>query len=587
MAMYNKLLFISLLLRAFSLPAQDMLKPEWVKSLHSADDELIYPISLDTDSEGNLYFAGFSDDTILIDSVVIFTPGSSDFGFIIKWDPEGDIDWAYKYDDLNHGGYSHLKSIAINSANEIIISGSSSSVCTFNGIYLENDPDKAPTSFLHIINNSGETIHYFDIDSASIYEMAIGPSDEITCIGRNYGSSTTFFDSTVTANFFILQLSHDLQVNYTIDQQGPYTAPWIATTYPRNFQHIASDESGNYFVTYIYEDTLHLNDETYLPHNYSYIYIDSFEIEWDSFEYIIDTIDVIASDGVIVKYDASGNKLWDAVIEGKNSQYFHTLAVDENGDLYTIGVFGNNDTIYIQDGNIVILPEDMPGWTAPYIMMHFDADGSLVDYAFSEDSIYLFTEFEIEDSKIYVAGHLYDEVETPRHPLLGRYTTDFTLDQIGRASCPYPFPCYSIGDLRLVEVFDSSIYVFGQYYNDMVMDGIHYGTGVGNNFGYFLSKFPYDFSDPYILPDSLMYHFPESNLYPVPTHEQITISFADETNMVQDVTATNTIGQSWPLSAERIDLNNWQINVQHLIKGTYVLTYDADGVVLRHIFIKI
>lgn len=585
--MYTKMLLISLLLRTCSLSAQDMLKPEWTKTVHTADDELIYPIGLETDSEGNLYFAGFSNDTILIDSMVIFTSASADFGFIIKWDSGGEMDWAYKYDDLNNGGYSYLKSIAINSENEIIISGSSSSVCTFNGHYLESDPDKVATSFLHIINNSGETIQYFDIDSANIYEMAVGPSNEITCIGRNWGSSTAFFDSTVTANFFIMQLSHDLQVNYIIDQQGPYTDTWIGNTYPRNFQHIAADDSGNYFVTYIYEDTLHLNGETYLPHNYSYIHIDSFLIEWDSFEYIIDTIDVITSDGLIVKYDSNGNKLWDVVIEGKDGQYFHTLAADENGHLYTIAIFGYNDTIYIQDGNIVILPEDMPGWTAPYTMMHFDADGGLVDYAFSEDSIFLFTEFEIEDNRVYVAGHLYDEVENPRHPLLGRYTTDFTLDQIGRASCPYPFPCYSSGDLRLVEVFDSSIYVFGQYYNDMVMDGIHYGTGVGNNYGYFLSKFPYDFSDPYILPDSLTYHFPESNLYPIPTREQLTISFADETDVVQHITATNTLGQSWPLSAERIDLNNWQANVQHLIKGTYVLTYEADGVMFRSIFIKI
>lgn len=48
-------------------------------------------------------------------------------------------------------------------------------------------------------------------------------------------------------------------------------------------------------------------------------------------------------DALLVKFDASGNKLWDRTIGGSAKDYFRDLVIDDSGDLYVVGFTTSND----------------------------------------------------------------------------------------------------------------------------------------------------------------------------------------------------------------------------------------------------
>ena len=227
----------------------------------------------------------------------------------------------------------------------------------------------------------------------------------------------------------------------------------------------------------------------------------------------------------------------------------------------------------------------MPAIDKPYIVLQIDEDGNPVNYMFSKDSIFLYSELIVQDQNIYVPGHIYTEENKWRNAALGRYDFNFELQQFGRASCPFTSPCYSNGDLRILAVFDSSIYAFGEYYDGMVL-GDETLTTDGGRQGYFLTKFPYDFSDTYIIPDSLLIVYSESSIYPIPTRNELNLSFSDKTESITNCIISNMLGQYWPMSPVKQNLNTWQLDVSFLRAGVYLVSYSIDGVTNSRTFIK-
>lgn len=486
-----------------TMQGQEIFTPEWINQIHADDFDFLYPQALEVDSKGNVYIACYSHDTIWINDTPIL-PGTGYYSnMIAKFNTAGELLWTRNYIDTYNNSDIRVTGMKINNKDELVVYGISAGVILFDGFYLSDFTDDVSIGFLHKIDTAGESVSFSQIDSIYIWDIAIGPNDEINGVAENYGTNGELFGQTINTGNLIFQCTDSFTLNYLIEQPGPYTEAWIGNTYPHYFPHIAADNEGNTFVTYIYEDTLYLNGKTYLPHNYTEVYIDSIQIAEDSFEVTIDTVKYFDPDGVLVKYDSNGIAIWDCTIEGKNTQYFHTITVDDQGNIFTIGIFYEGDTVFIKDSTVIILPDMILNNDGPYIAMHIDADGNPVNYMFSEDSIFLYSELVVHDQSIYVPGHIYTGEQAGRNAALGRYDFNFELQQIGRASCPFILPCYSNGDLRILAVFDSSIYAFGEYYDGMVL-GDETLTTDGGSQGYFLTKFPYDFSDTYIIPDSLL-----------------------------------------------------------------------------------
>ncbi len=577
--------FIWMILFTQTLQGQEIFTPEWTQQIYTDNFDFIYPEALEVDSKGNVYIACYSDDTIWINDAPILPETGYFSNMIAKFNAAGELQWTRNYIDIYNNINTRIYGMKINNMDELIVYGISGGVILFDDFYISYITDNVTIGFLHKIDSAGESINFSQIDSIHIWDIAIGPNDEINGLAENYGAPGELFGQTVNTGRFIFQCTDNFTLNYLIEQPGPYTDAYTLNTYPSYFPHIAADNEGNTFVTYIYEDTLYLNGKTYLPHIYTEVYIDSFEIAEDSFEVNIDTVQYFSPDGVLVKYDSNGVAIWDCTIEGKNTQFFHTLTVDEQGDIFTIGLFFEGDTVFIKDSTLIILPDMMPEIDRPYIVMHIDADGNPVDYMFSKDSIFLYSELVVHDQYIYVPGHIYTEEQNWRNAALGRYDFNFELQQIGRASCPFTSPCYSNGDLRILAVFDSSIYAFGQHYGSIVLGGETL-TVDERDYGYFLTKFPYDFSDTYVLPDSIITVYSESSIYPIPTRDELNLSFSEVTESISNCIISNMLGQYWPMLPVRQNLNNWQLDVRFLRAGVYLISYTVNGVTSSSTFIK-
>ncbi len=568
-----------------TMQGQEIFTPEWTNQIHAADFDFLYPQALEVDSKGNVYIACYSHDTIWINDTPIL-PGTGYYSnMIAKFNAAGELLWTRNYIDTYNNSSIRVTGMKINNKDELVVYGISAGVILFDGFYLSDFTDDVSIGFLHKIDTAGESVSFSQIDSIYIWDIAIGPNDEINGVAENYGTNGELFGQTVNTGNFIFQCKDNFTLNYLIEQPGPYTNPYYSNTYPSYMPHIAADNEGNTFVTYIYEDTLYLNGKTYLPHTYTEVYIDSFEIAEDSFEVFIDTIQYFDPDGVLIKYDSNGVAIWDCTINGKKTQFFHTLTVDDEGNIFTIGLFYEGDTVFIKDSTIIILPDMMPAIDKPYIVLQIDADGNPVNYMFSKDSIFLYSELVVQDQNIYVPGHIYTEETKWRNAALGRYDFNFELQQFGRASCPFTSPCYSNGDLRILAVFDSSIYAFGEYYDGMVLGEETLITDGGRQ-GYFLTKFPYDFSDTYIIPDSLLMVYSESSIYPIPTRDELNLSFSDKTETITNCIISNMLGQVWSMTPVQQNLNTWQLDVRFLRAGVYLVSYTVNGVEKSATFIK-
>ena len=107
-----------------------------------------------------------------------------------------------------------------------------------NGFYLSDFTDDVSIGFLHKIDTAGESVSFSQIDSIYIWDIAIGPNDEINGVAENYGTNGELFGQTINTGNFIFQCTDSFTLNYLIEQPGPFTNPYYSNTYPTYLPHI-------------------------------------------------------------------------------------------------------------------------------------------------------------------------------------------------------------------------------------------------------------------------------------------------------------------------------------------------------------
>lgn len=581
-------ILLLILFIGFSLitSAQELFTPEWTKYFYDESNDLINPAGLVVDSDENVYIAFTGNNDIFIDTLTIETNGEYDLGVIAKFNKEGELLWTSEYSDpYSDFGSVYFFDIKIDHDNEIIISGYVRGNLINRGYYYIDSPTPNYTGFIQKINAQGDNIFFKSFDSIVVLDLAIGPNNEISGIANNFGYTGNFLGEDVDSSVLHFSCNADLELNFLLHQQVPSEKYDDIFLYPIVLPQVTANNQNETFVAYNYADTMELNGNLYLPHNYFETVVDSYWIDYDSFEVYTYIIEHVASDGVIVKYDTSGAELWHCKIEGKEFQLFYNLSIDEIGNIYAIGMFYQGDTIFIKDSTFIIYPDEFLDVQKPYIILKIDPEGTPIAYTFSEDSIFLFSELVLSGDQLFVPGQIYSDESNWRGAALGRYDLDFNLMQFGQATCAYVSPCRSISNIEFLAVHDSSIYVLGD-----IVTGTRWGTDTilvphwGNE--YFISKLPYDFSDPYILPEELTTDYNENAIYPVPVNNVINISFTDYDAEIENCLITNSLGQQWQFTTKKNNLNNWEVDVHHLRRGVYFISYSINDKTYSHTFIK-
>lgn len=575
------------ILFSISVSAQELIVNDWTKYFYeSSAISLLKPFSLVLDSEGNCYVGISANQDIVVDSTIISGIESDDFGVILKFNNEGELLWDIKYYDILSIGYGGvtLYELQIDNDDNLIVAGVARGAMISQGHYYVNATEPGYKGFIHKINPAGENIVFEDFDSIYVYDLAIGPNNEISGLAKHTGTSDNFFGELITSKQIVFNCDDSLQINFLLQQNIPDNGQYVYSSSKPVLSKIVANQEGEIFVSYNFTGTLELNGNTYSSYEYYTVSIDSYMVDEDSFEVIIDTSWVRVPDAIVVKYDANGNEMWHYTFAGFNTQVFSALTLNDDGNAFLIGMAFEGDTVYLQDNqDTIIMPSYPQFYWNPYLILELDTDGGLVNYTFLTDTIYYDNELLVTGDDLYVPGKLNHIGWDVNGAALGRYDADFNLKQFGQATCAYSSPCDVNSHIALIAVHDSSIFVVGSIYENAVWGD---DTLTHSNNIFFLSKLPYDFSETLIEPVKEIVEYTDTHIFPIPASNELHINLPEVDLELPFCMITNSLGQQWTFIPEKLNVNNWVVDIHQLRRGVYFITYITNDKINTHTFVK-
>jgi len=294
----------------------------WAISIGSLGPEEIFSIA--SDSIGNIYvtgyfYAGFPVDFDPSPGFFYLNSNGDKDVFILKLDSFGNFCWAKSF---GSNGYDVGKSIVIDDAGNVIISGNYSDTVDF---------DPGPGTF-DLVSNDISDMFVVKFDSfgnfiwaksmlgtgnSYIWQpcLAIGDKNKILITGLFYGtvdfdpdSSTTFnLTSNGEADVFISK----------IDAAGSmlWTKSFGGVDYDYGFS-TSVDNMGNVYITGTFNATVDFDPSS--------------------------SVCILSSNGYdifITKFDSYGSFIWAKSIGGNSSDFGHSLTTDKYGNVFTTGSF--------------------------------------------------------------------------------------------------------------------------------------------------------------------------------------------------------------------------------------------------------
>lgn len=283
-------------------------EPQWAKRVENhngAEDDLA------VDGEGNVIIAGTFGGTVDFGGGPLTSEGSSDV-FALKLGPDGGFRWAERFGGAGH----HTVAVAVDSAGQVVLSGSFEGVEDFGGTTLESAGGK------------------------DLFVMRLDPEGQVLW-SRSYGDASHQIVSRVEVDAAgdVLLLSLGLTV-MKLDTEGELlwsrglTAPSVA------WHGMAVDGAGNVLLTGDFWGVADLGGDP----------LTSVSPGGDLF---------------VAKLSASGDHVWSGRFGGPGWQAGKAIAADASGDVlftgfaagdvdFGTGVLSGVDAYYADDDVIVV-----------------------------------------------------------------------------------------------------------------------------------------------------------------------------------------------------------------------------------------
>lgn len=194
---------------------------QWVKFIDGANIEMIGGKSIDTDADGNIYLAGYTNSSgfgIHVGSAIVTKPQTTTYGaFIVKYNESGDAQWA-KF--IDGSGDDYFESVCVDSSGYVYAIGATNTsglaIDTVSGTVMKPSVDYAIFTLKYNTNGVIQWAKFIDSDNYERYPY------DIVC--DNYGNayvcgSVLITDSVPT--LIIRTISGAVTVPYT---NGAYTS---------------------------------------------------------------------------------------------------------------------------------------------------------------------------------------------------------------------------------------------------------------------------------------------------------------------------------------------------------------------------
>ena len=348
--------------QSFTIKYNSTGTPQWGKTTGANSGE---GRSIVTDSSGNVYVTGSFNSTSIVDlgnSVTLPNVGTSlPFTYIVKYDTDGTPQWANAVEATNGSdGYG----IAVDSNGNVYATGryrqTTGTTSLGNGISLpQTNSDADPCTIKYNSSGVAQWANGIGTEGSSGtgpnygYGIATDSDGNVYVTGSYYHSGPSAIS---LGNGVTIPANSATMDAFIVKYNTAGTAQWanVIDTSQTIGVGIATDSSGNVYVTGIYENhssSISLGNSVTLPSAVS-----------------------PGRNIFTAKYDTNGVAQWadalDTATTGSSS-YSYGIATDSNGNVYVTGTYRLNSAIDL--GNNITLPASTTG--NGYVII-YDTDGT-------------------------------------------------------------------------------------------------------------------------------------------------------------------------------------------------------------------
>ena len=355
---------------------------DWARSVGGSDSDEIRSVTATNNGE---YIAGgnFWSDEIQVGEYKLTNNGIWD-GMTIKYGEKGEVEWARSFGDTS---YDYIWSVAGTEDGGVIVGG-----------YFESRSIQVGDYILESQNSyDGMIIKYeekelIDVNVSKAKSIGGKGIDEITSVfptrDGGYIAVGYFRESTITLGDYTLENKSSTYAGMVVKYNVNNEVEWVDNISGNSNNYITSvtqTEEGDYVVGGYFTST-------------------SIKIG----EYILENSG--ANDGILIKYNNEGKVKWATSISGNRSEYIESVEPTEDGGVIVGGYFGSS-TIKMGDytltGNgvngIVDYPDGM--------VIKYNSEGE-VEWATNiggDKEDYIYSVSETEDNGYIAAGEFESE----------------------------------------------------------------------------------------------------------------------------------------------------------------------------------
>ena len=355
---------------------------DWARSVGGSDSDEIWAVAA-TSNGGYIAGGNFWSDEIQVGEYKLTNNGTWD-GMTIKYGEEGEVEWARSIGDTGH---DHIWAAAATEDGGVIVGGYFESRSIQVGDYILESQDSYDGMIIKY--EEKELINVNVSKAKSIGGKGI---DEITSVSPTrdggYIAVGYFRESTITLGDYTLENKSSTYDGMVIKYNINNEVEWVDNISGNSNNYITSvtqTEEGDYIVGGYFGST-------------------SIKIG----EYILENSG--AYDGILIKYNNEGKVKWATSISGNRSEYIESVEPTEDGGVIVGGYFGSST---IKMGDYTLTGNGMDG-IVDYpdgMVIKYNSAGE-VEWATNiggDKEDYIYSVSETEDNGYIAAGEFKSE----------------------------------------------------------------------------------------------------------------------------------------------------------------------------------
>jgi gliding motility-associated-like protein len=315
-------------------------------------------ISVCTDLSGNVFMAGIYEGVTLSFGTVVLSSTGMENGFVVKYDPNGNVLWAQNIGGTGGGGSAAgAYSVSADQSGNTFVTGyfAVPSISFGSSVLTNVDPTgNSNDIFLAKYDPNGNVLWAKSaggVNGDVILTSCVDPGGNVF-VGGFFSSPTISFGSTTLTNTVATGSSNDMLLA-KYDTNGNLI--WVKAaggTGDEVINSLSSDRNGNIFATGSYNSTTLALGSVVLNN-------------------------VGGSDVFVFKSDPNGNIGWATGAGGADADYGYSISTDQRGNIFAMGLIGS-PAITFQSTTLT----PPPGSQYPVFIVKYNPSGQLLCSSF-------------------------------------------------------------------------------------------------------------------------------------------------------------------------------------------------------------